>query len=70
MREAFDCYREGDVLVVARLDWLGRPLRELIDHLVVGREVETKRAKLLDSHSSLGSGDGRPSSPITLSRNT
>ena len=30
MGEAFDYCREGDV-VVARLDRLGRPLRELID---------------------------------------
>ena len=34
LREAFDYCREGDVLVVARLDRLGRSLRELID--VVG----------------------------------
>ena len=31
LREAFDYCREGDVLVVARLDRLGRSLRELID---------------------------------------
>ena len=31
LREAFDWCREGDVLVVARLDRLGRSLRELID---------------------------------------
>ena len=31
MLEAFDYCREGDVLVVARLDRLGRSLRELID---------------------------------------
>ncbi|MDP9481498.1 MAG: recombinase family protein [Actinomycetota bacterium] len=30
LREAFDWCREGDVLVVARLDRLGRSLRELI----------------------------------------
>jgi DNA invertase Pin-like site-specific DNA recombinase len=31
LRKAFDYCREGDVLVVARLDRLGRSLRELID---------------------------------------
>jgi len=31
LREAFDYCREGDVLVVASLDRLGRSLRELID---------------------------------------
>lgn len=31
LREAFDYCQEGDVLVVARLDRLGRSLRELID---------------------------------------
>jgi len=31
LSEAFDWCREGDVLVVARLDRLGRSLRELID---------------------------------------
>lgn len=31
LQEAFDYCREGDVLVVARLDRLGRSLRELID---------------------------------------
>lgn len=31
LREAFDYCREGDVLVVARLDRLGRSLRELLD---------------------------------------
>ena len=31
LREAFDYCRAGDVLVVARLDRLGRSLRELID---------------------------------------
>jgi DNA invertase Pin-like site-specific DNA recombinase len=31
LREAFDWCREGDVLVVARLDRLGRSLRDLID---------------------------------------
>ncbi len=31
LREAFDWCRQGDVLVVARLDRLGRSLRELID---------------------------------------
>jgi DNA invertase Pin-like site-specific DNA recombinase len=31
LREAFEYCREGDVLVVARLDRLGRSLRELID---------------------------------------
>lgn len=31
LREALDYCREGDVLVVARLDRLGRSLRELID---------------------------------------
>lgn len=31
LRETFDYCREGDVLVVARLDRLGRSLRELID---------------------------------------
>jgi DNA invertase Pin-like site-specific DNA recombinase len=31
LREAFDYCRKGDVLVVARLDRLGRSLRELID---------------------------------------
>ncbi len=31
LREAFDYCREGDVLVVARLDRLGRSLMELID---------------------------------------
>jgi DNA invertase Pin-like site-specific DNA recombinase len=31
LREAFDYCREGDVLVVARLDRLGRSLRELIE---------------------------------------
>ena len=31
MREAFEYCRKGDVLVVARLDRLGRSLRELID---------------------------------------
>lgn len=31
LREAFDYRREGDVLVVARLNRLGRSLRELID---------------------------------------
>lgn len=30
MREAFEFCRNGDVLVVARLDRLGRSLRELI----------------------------------------
>src|SRR5215212_5333306 len=39
LREAFDYCREGDVLVVARLDRLGRSLRELID--LVG-ELEGK----------------------------
>ncbi len=39
MREAFDYCREGDVLVVAKLDRLGRSLRELID--LVG-ELEGK----------------------------
>jgi DNA invertase Pin-like site-specific DNA recombinase len=36
-REAFDYCREGDVLVVAKLDRLGRSLRELID---LGGELE------------------------------
>ncbi|MDP9437151.1 MAG: recombinase family protein [Actinomycetota bacterium] len=31
LRQAFDYCREGDVLIVARLDRLGRSLRELID---------------------------------------
>lgn len=31
LREAFDYCREGDVLVVAKLDRLGRSLRKLID---------------------------------------
>jgi DNA invertase Pin-like site-specific DNA recombinase len=31
LREAFGYCRKGDVLVVARLDLLGRSLRELID---------------------------------------
>jgi DNA invertase Pin-like site-specific DNA recombinase len=31
LRATFDCCREGDVLVVARLDRLGRSLREFID---------------------------------------
>jgi DNA invertase Pin-like site-specific DNA recombinase len=31
LQEAFDYCREGDVLVVARLDRLGRSLRELIN---------------------------------------
>ncbi len=31
LQEAFDYCREGDVLVLARLDRLGRSLRELID---------------------------------------
>jgi DNA invertase Pin-like site-specific DNA recombinase len=39
LREAFDYCREGDVLVVARLDRLGRSLRELID--LVG-ELESR----------------------------
>ncbi len=39
LREAFDYCREGDVLVVERLDRLGRSLRELID--LVG-ELEGK----------------------------
>lgn len=42
----------------------------LIDHLIVGREVETKWEELLDSHSSLGSGAGRPGSPTTPPRST
>jgi DNA invertase Pin-like site-specific DNA recombinase len=37
LREAFDYCHEGDVLVVARLDRLGRSLRELIDLV---RELE------------------------------
>lgn len=37
LREAFDYCREGDVLVVARLDRLGMSLRELIDLV---RELE------------------------------
>jgi len=39
LQEAFDYCREGDVLVVARLNRLGRSLRELID--LVG-ELETR----------------------------
>lgn len=31
LREAFDWCREDDILVVGRLDGLGRALRELID---------------------------------------
>jgi DNA invertase Pin-like site-specific DNA recombinase len=37
LREAFDYFRKGDVLVVARLDRLGRSPRELIDLV---RELE------------------------------
>jgi DNA invertase Pin-like site-specific DNA recombinase len=40
LRQAFDYCREGDVLVVTRLDRLGRSLRELID--LVG-ELEDMR---------------------------
>jgi DNA invertase Pin-like site-specific DNA recombinase len=39
LHEAFDYCREGDVLVVARLDRLGRSLRELIDLV---RELEER----------------------------
>lgn len=35
--DAFDYCREGDVLVVARLDRLGRSLRELIDLVGISR---------------------------------
>lgn len=42
LREALDYCREGDVLVVTRLDWLGRSLKELID--LVG-ELESARAR-------------------------
>jgi len=42
LREAFDYCSEDDVLVVTRLDQLRRSLMELIDHLIAGREVETK----------------------------
>ncbi len=44
LREAFDHCREGNVLVVARLDRLGRSPRELIDLVgdLVG-ELEEKR---------------------------
>jgi hypothetical protein len=44
LREGFDYCREGDVLVVAKLDRLGRPLRELID--LVG-ELESGRVRKL-----------------------
>ena len=44
LREAFDYCREGEVLVVAKLDRLGRPLRELID--LVG-ELEAGRVRKL-----------------------
>jgi DNA invertase Pin-like site-specific DNA recombinase len=37
LQEAFDYCREGDVLVMVRLDRLGRSLRELID--LVGEEM-------------------------------
>jgi|SRR5215212_204436 len=37
LQEAFDYCREGDVLVVVKLDRLGRSLRELIDQV---RELE------------------------------
>lgn len=42
LREAFDYCREGDVLVVARLDRLGRSLRELIE-LVAEMEARHER---------------------------
>ncbi len=47
LREAFDWCREGDVLVVARLDRLGRSLRELIDlvGMLEGRGVGFRSLK-------------------------
>ena len=47
LREAFDYCREGDVLVVARLDRLGRSLRELIDLVgeLEGRDVGFRSIK-------------------------
>ena len=47
LREAFEYCREGDVLVVARLDRLGRSLRELIDLLgeLEGRDVGFRSLK-------------------------
>jgi Resolvase, N terminal domain len=53
LHEAFDYCREGDVLVVARLDRLGRSVRELIDlvreleNRGVGGEAEFSRPGLL-----------------------
>jgi DNA invertase Pin-like site-specific DNA recombinase len=70
LREAFDYCSEGDVLMVTRLDRLRQFLKKLIDHLIAGREAETKWEELAASHSSLGSGSGRPVSPTTSSRNT
>src|SRR5215216_3506168 len=47
LREALDYCREGDVLVVARLDRLGRSLRELIDLVgeLEGRSVGFRSLK-------------------------
>jgi hypothetical protein len=55
LREAFDYCREGDVLVVAKLDRLGRPLRELID--LVG-ELEAGRVRKLGATTDRDQGAG------------
>ena len=47
LRAAFDYCREDDVLVVARLDRLGRSLRELIDLVLRTRVVPRCTAALL-----------------------
>lgn len=71
LREGFDYCREGDVLVVAKLDRLGRPLRELID--LVG-ELESGRVRKLgattDRYEGAGFSQGRMSRETGLAYNT
>jgi len=71
LREAFDYWRESDVLVVAKLDRLGRPLRELID--LVG-ELEAGRGRKLgattDRYQGAGVSQGRMSRETGLAYNT